>query len=89
MLFTFADVNFLYFCLFLFLVSIAIMVSVSLFTREPSYDRIQGLTYATTVVEDKEASRSTWKTRDVILSLVVLVIIALIMVYFSPLVLAR
>jgi SSS family solute:Na+ symporter len=88
-LFTFADMNFLYFCFFLFLVSIAIMVAVSLFTREPSYDRIQGLTYATTVVEDKEASRSTWNTRDVILSVVVLVIIALVMVYFSPLVLAK
>lgn len=87
-LYTFANINFLYFCVYLFLVCIAIMVVVSLFTRQPSYEKIQGLTYSTTVIEDKEASRASWNKKDVILSLVILIIIALILIYFSPLVIA-
>ena len=88
-LYTFANINFLYFCVYLFLVCIAAMVAVSLFTRAPSYEKIQGLTYSTTVAEDKKASRASWNTRDVILSIVILVIIALILIYFSPLVVAK
>jgi len=87
-LYTFANINFLYFCVYLFLVCIAIMVAVSLFTRQPSYEKIQGLTYSTTVAEDKKASYASWNKKDVILSLVILIIIALILIYFSPLVIA-
>lgn len=87
-LYTFANINFLYFCVYLFLVCIAIMVAVSLFTKQPSYEKIQGLTYSTTVAEDKKASHSSWNKKDVILSLVILIIIALILIYFSPLVIA-
>ena len=87
-LYTFADINFLYFCVYLFLVCIAMMIVVSLFTKQPSYGKIQGLTYGTTVAEDKKSSRASWNKRDVILSLVILVIIALVLIYFSPLVIA-
>ncbi|NQT80077.1 MAG: sodium/solute symporter [Candidatus Aminicenantes bacterium] len=87
-LYTFANINFLYFCVYLFLVCIAIMVAVSLFTKQPSYEKIQGLTYSTTVAEDKKASYASWNKKDVILSLVILIIIALILIYFSPLVIA-
>jgi len=87
-LYTFANINFLYFCVYLFLVCIAMMVAVSLFTRQPSYEKIQGLTYSTTVAEDKKASHASWNKKDVILSLVILIIIALILIYFSPLVIA-
>lgn len=86
---TFATVNFLYFCFYLFLVSIAIMIVVSFLTREPSYTKIQGLTYGTTVAEDRAASRASWTTRDLILSFVVLAIIAVVMIYFSPFVIAK
>jgi SSS family solute:Na+ symporter len=88
-LYTFADVNFLYFCVYLTLLCIGMMIVVSMLTRAPDYEKIQGLTYATTVAEDKKASRASWNKRDVILSLVVLVIIALVMILFSPLVIAK
>jgi len=88
-LYKFADVNFLYFCFSLFIACIGIMVIISFLTREPSYEKIQGLTYSTTVAEDKKASRASWKTRDVVVSLIVLVIIALVMIYFSPLIIAK
>jgi len=89
LLFTFADINFLYFCVYLFLTSIALMIFFSMLRPEPPFEKIKGLTYATTVSEDKQASRATWNTRDLVLSLVVLVIIVLVMVYFSPLVVAK
>jgi SSS family solute:Na+ symporter len=88
-LYTFADVNFLYFCVYLTLFCIGIMIVVSMLTRAPNYEKIQGLTYATTVAADKKASRLSWNKRDVILSVIVLVIIALVMVLFSPLVVAK
>ncbi len=88
-LFTFADVNFLYFCVYLFIASIGLMVIFSMLRPEPSFDKINGLTYATTVAEDKQASRASWNKRDLVLSLVVLVIIVLVMLYFSPLVIAK
>ncbi|MGD2294662.1 MAG: sodium:solute symporter [Candidatus Aminicenantes bacterium] len=88
-LYTFANVNFLYFCVYLTLLCIGSMIAVSMFTRHPDTQKIRGLTYATTVAEDKKASRASWNKRDVILSVIVLVIIALAMICFSPLVIAK
>jgi len=81
----FATINFLYFAIYLFLVSIVIMVVVSLLTPKPDDAHLRGLTFATTVAEDKAASRASWNKWDVILSLIVVVIIISIFVYFSPL----
>src|ERR1035437_325205 len=81
----FATINFLYFCIYLFLFSIALMVIVSLLTPKPSEEQIRGLTFATTVAEDRAASRASWNKWDVILSLVVVAIIISIFIYFSPL----
>jgi len=84
-LFTFANLNFLYFCIFLFLFSIAVMIIVSLLTEKPSEQHISGLTYGTTVAADKAKSRASWNMRDAILSLIVVVIIVAVFIYFSPL----
>lgn len=88
-LYTFADINFLYFCVYLFLVCIALMISFSMFSRAPSYEKISGLTYGTTMAVEKKASRDSWTTLDLVLSFVVLSIIALILICFSPLVIAK
>jgi SSS family solute:Na+ symporter len=88
-LYDFATINFLYFCIYLFLFSIVWMVTVSLLTPKPDEDHIRGLTFATTVAEDKAASRASWNKWDVILSLIVLVIIVSVFVYFSPLGVAK
>jgi SSS family solute:Na+ symporter len=88
-LYTFADINFLYFAVYLLIGCIAMMVAVSIITKPPSYDKIQGLTYATTVAKDKQASRETWSFKDIILSLIVLAVIAAAMIYFSPLIVAK
>ncbi|HTQ66726.1 MAG TPA: sodium:solute symporter [Puia sp.] len=80
----FATMNFLYFCISLFFVSIGIMVIVSLLTEKPSDTQLRGLTFATTVAEDRAASRASWNKTDVILSLIVLVFILIAFLYFSP-----
>ncbi|MEN8191416.1 MAG: sodium:solute symporter [Bacteroidota bacterium] len=83
-LYQFADVNFLYFAVYLFIFSIMLLVGVSFATASPDYNKISGLTYGTTVLSDKEKSRRSWNARDLVLTIIVLVIIAIIMIYFSP-----
>jgi SSS family solute:Na+ symporter len=62
-----------------------VLVVVSLLTAKPLEAQLNGLTYATTVAEDKAKSRASWNKTDVILSVVVVVIIVLVFLYFSPL----
>ena len=81
----FATMNYLYFCIYLFIFSIAILVTVSLLTPAPTEDKTAGLTFSTTVAADKAASRASWNGWDVALSLLVVGIIVCIMLYFSPL----
>ncbi|HRJ30083.1 MAG TPA: sodium:solute symporter [Cyclobacteriaceae bacterium] len=84
-LYEFADLNFLYFCIALFVLSVVVLVGVSLLTEKPSDEQIKGLTFATTVAEDRAISRASYNKTDIILSLVVVVLIIMIFIYFSPL----
>nr|RJP63361.1 MAG: Na+/glucose cotransporter [Ignavibacteriales bacterium] len=84
-LYSFATLNFLYFCILLFLFSIGLMIVISLLTEKPSEEQLHGLTYATTVAEDKAKSRASWNKLDVIISLIIVVIIVVTFLYFSPL----
>jgi SSS family solute:Na+ symporter len=84
-LYAFATINFLYFCIFLFIFSIVVMIVVSLLTEKPSPSQLNGLTYGTTVAADKAQSRASWNRRDLVLSLAIVVVIVLIFAYFSPL----
>ena len=81
----FATMNFLYFCIYLFLFSIVVLVVVSMVTPAPTEEKVRGLTFSTTVAEDNAASRASSGTLDVLLSLIVIVIIIAIFAYFSPL----
>ena len=81
---TFASIIFLHFAIFLFLGCIAAMVIVSLLTAPPSYEKIQGLTYGTMVAADRERSRASWGYVEVINSVIIVSILALVMIYFSP-----
>jgi solute:Na+ symporter, SSS family len=84
-LYEFANLNFLYFCIVLFVFSILVLVGVSLLTEKPSEEQIKGLTFATTVAEDRAVSRASYNKTDIVLSLIVVVLIVLIFMYFSPL----
>ncbi len=88
-LYKFASMNFLYFGVYLFLICIGLMIAISLLSSPPSEEKLNGLTYATTIASDKAKSRASWNYRDVILSVVILIIIAFVLLYFSPVTLSR
>lgn len=89
LLYDFATMNFLYFCIALFVFSVVLMVVISLASPAPDEANIKGLTFATTVAEDKKASRASWNQKDVLLTVLVLVFIVAIFMYFSPLGIAK
>ena len=80
-LYAIADLNFLYFAIVSFVTCIFILIAVSMATNEPDYEKIKGLTYDT-VDKGKESGDYS---RDKIHSYVILIILALILIYFSPL----
>ena len=82
--FAIADLNFLYFAIFSFLSCTALMIIVSLFTPQQSSKQLNGLTFSTTSDQDKEISLSSWDNRDLVHSVVIIAILILILIYFSP-----
>ncbi len=85
LLHAYARINFLYFAPVLFLIAVAIMTIVSLLTENPSEQRLRGLTYATTLAQDRALSRASWSSKEVIHTAIIISVIVLIMIYFSPL----
>jgi len=81
-LLAFASINFLHFAALLFLLCVAWMVVVSRFTRAPSDAQIEGLTYQTTTAEQQRSSRATWTRLDLVLSIVLVGLVALVMLVF-------
>jgi SSS family solute:Na+ symporter len=77
------NIFFQYYSLFIFIVCIIVMVAVSYMTEPPSYEKINGLTYGTTTAEDKEKSRSSYTKSDVIFSVLLMIIIVAIYLYFT------
>ena len=84
-LYTIADLNFLYFAIVSFVVCIIILIAVSMATTEPDYEKIKGLTYDTVNKNDKLGKELDDYSNDKTHSYVILVILALILIYFSPL----
>ena len=84
-LLAFATINFLHFAILLFGVCALLLIAVSLMTEAPSDERLNGLTYATTVSQDRAASRASWTRSDVAHSVIIVAVIVMILVYFSPL----
>jgi len=84
-----ADFNFLYFAPLLFAFSVILMIVVSLLTKAPSEEQLKGLTFASLTEEDKKASRASWNKWDVIHTVIILGIIVAVMIYFSPLGVAK
>jgi SSS family solute:Na+ symporter len=77
------NIFFQYYSLVIFVVCVGVMIVVSYLTKEPSYAKITGLTYATRTSEDKLSSRASWGKGDVIASAVVLLLILAAYLYFT------
>ncbi|MHC4363078.1 MAG: sodium:solute symporter family transporter, partial [Planctomycetota bacterium] len=77
------NIFFQYYSLLIFVVCVVVMIVVSYLTEPPSYEKITGLTYGTTTIEDRERSRSSWTRADVIFSIILLVMIVAAYMYFT------
>lgn len=79
--FSFADINFLHFALFLFLVCSGVLIVVSLLTRVPPYEKLANLTFATTPTDTE--SDPAWRRRDLQLSILLAVVVGVVWLYFT------
>lgn len=77
------NIFFQYYSLLITLVCVIVFILVSYATKEPDYAKISGLTYSTLSPEDRQATRASWNTKDVVLSVLLLVIIVAIYLYFT------
>lgn len=77
------NVFFQYYSLIIFIACILIMFGVSYMTDPPSYEKISGLTYGTLTDEDRMLSRSSWNWVDVSLSVLLMLAIGFLYIYFS------
>lgn len=78
----FFDMNWLFFCGWMFLLCILVVILVSLFTKSPDDSKIQGLVFGTATLEQKRITRETWNKWDVIHSIIILGITAVFYWYF-------
>jgi len=76
------NLYFQYYSLFIFIVSVIVMVVVSYATAPPRPEQLVGLTYGTVTVEDRASSRASWSARELIASAVVLLLILAAYLYF-------
>lgn len=74
---------FQYYSVFIFIVSIAVMVGVSYMTKPPDYNKIAGLTFGTMSDADRSENRSSWNWIDATTSVLLIVFIIVIYLTFS------
>ena len=83
-LYAFADINFMHVAIFLFLICAAVLVAVSLWFPPPSEQRVAGLTWSRAGSAELLSESDPAKRRlDRTLSVVLVLIVAAVMVYFS------
>ncbi len=82
-LYRYADINFLHFAILLFLICSAVLIGVSLITREPSESQLAGLTYSTKGREIKSKQNHNWLRKDIILTIILVLCVAMIWILFS------
>ncbi|MFS4467191.1 sodium:solute symporter [Maribacter sp. 2210JD10-5] len=83
LLLTFATVNFAHMAIFMFILSIIICITVSLVTNPPNYEAIKGLSLGTLSQEDKRISRESISYADIILSVLLIIIVVAVLIYFT------
>jgi len=77
------NIFFQYYSLLITVVCIVTMIVVSYATKEPSYEKLDGITFSTTSEASKKETRGSWSKGDVIASVLLVVIIILIYSFFS------
>ena len=78
----FYDVNWLFFCGWMLLFCCLVAIVVSLCTKAPEPEKIQGLVFGTSTPEQRAATRASWNHWDIIHSVIILGITAAFYIYF-------
>ena len=82
-LYDFATINFAHMAIFMFVFSVILCVSTSLFTTAPDYKTIVGLSFGTLTEEQKQAHKDSYDTIDVLLSVLLVFLVVGILCYFT------
>lgn len=77
------NIFFQYYSLLITIVCILVFIIVSYATKAPEYSKIGGLTFSTLSKQDRMENRSSWNWKDVILSILLVVAIIIIYMYFT------
>ncbi|MDH3497100.1 MAG: sodium:solute symporter [Gemmatimonadota bacterium] len=80
---TYARVNFLHFAIILFVICTAVLVIVSLATPPPPAAKVTNLTFTTVEPTAVAESDPRWRARDLALSVLLVVAVGLVWIYFS------
>jgi SSS family solute:Na+ symporter len=78
----FYDSNWLFFCGWMFLFCLLVVVIASLLTEAPSEEKIKGLVFGTSTTEQRAESRASWNKWDVVHTIIILGITASFYIYF-------
>ena len=76
------NVFFQYYSLLITIVCIIVFIAVSYATPAPAYDKISGLTFSTMTAEDRLKTKSSWETKDIVSSAIVIALILAAYLYF-------
>ena len=66
----------------MFLFCIIVIIAVSLFTKAPAPEQIQGLVFGTATSEQKAQTRASWDKWDIIHTIIILAVTAAFYWYF-------
>ncbi len=75
-------INWLFFCLFLFFFTMALMVVISFFTPRAGEEQLQGITYFSQSPEQIAETKASWSYWDILTSAVVVAVCVLFYIYF-------
>ncbi len=82
----FAEINFLHFAVFLFIISSIVLVAVSLLTEKPAMEKVKGLTFKYAQSDSSSLDKSTFDSKNnsinIFASVSLLVIIAILFITF-------
>lgn len=82
-LFKLADMNFLTFAVYFFLICVIVAVVVSISTAPPPREKVTGLTYGTLSIEDKVANKNSYNWKDIVVSVIIVGIVVAVMITFN------
>ncbi len=78
----FLDINWLNFSIFLFFFTMALMIIISLFTKKPGEENLQGLTYFSQTPDQRLETRTSWTKWDILNSVIIVGLCVAFYIYF-------